>query len=233
MKLQFMFNYLNNKFINSSIKTKIELYIFPLLLLYLIFFIFQSTENELPKIETKISINEYSNQEFRDSFFDLFSDIETYASKNQIKILSINNNKKIITIKAKAQLKNIEKLIRKIENINNFTNIKSFTLSKDDLENYKFEIQIDLSKFFIKKIEEEIDIPLENEEFLNNQKNNDFKINGIILNYAFINDTWVTINDVINEYKIIKIGKDFVLLRNEDSEIKLEIIDENSNKNFN
>lgn len=233
MKLQFMFNYLNNKFINSSIKTKIELYIFPLLLLYLIFFIFQSTENELPKIETKISINEYSNQEFRDSFFDLFSDIETYASKNQIKILSINNNKKIITIKAKAQLKNIEKLIRKIENINNFTNIKSFTLSKDDLENYKFEIQIDLSKFFIKKIEEEIDIPLENEEFLNNQKNNDFKINGIILNYAFINDTWVTINDVINEYKIIKIGKDFVLLRNEDSEIKLEIIDENSDKNFN
>lgn len=228
-----MFNYLNNKFINSSIKTKIELYIFPLLLLYLIFFIFQSTENELPKIETKISINEYSNQEFRDSFFDLFSDIETYASKNQIKILSINNNKKIITIKAKAQLKNIEKLIRKIENINNFTNIKSFTLSKDDLENYKFEIQIDLSKFFIKKIEEEIDIPLENEEFLNNQKNNDFKINGIILNYAFINDTWVTINDVINEYKIIKIGKDFVLLRNEDSEIKLEIIDENSDKNFN
>ena len=106
-------------------------------------------------------------------------------------------------------------------------------MSKDDLENYKFEIQIDLSKFFIKKIEEEIDIPLENEEFLNNQKNNDFKINGIILNYAFINDTWVTINDVINEYKIIKIGKDFVLLRNEDSEIKLEIIDENSDKNFN
>lgn len=228
-----MFNYLNNKFINSSIKTKIELYIFPLLLLYLIFFIFQSTENELPKIETKISINEYSNQEFRGSFFDLFSDIETYASKNQIKILSINNNKKIITIKAKAQLKNIEKLIKKIENINNFTNIKSFTLSKEDLENYKFEIQIDLSKFFIKKIEEEIDIPLENEEFSNNQKDSDFKINGIILNYAFINDTWVTINDVINEYKIIKIGKDFVLLRNEDSEIKLEIIDENSDKNFN
>lgn len=228
-----MFNYLNNKFINSSIKTKIELYIFPLLLLYLIFFIFQSSEKELPKIETKISINEYSNQEFRGSFFDLFSHIETYASKNQIKILSINNNKKIITIKAKAQLKKIEKLIKKIENINNFTNIKSFTLSKDDLENYKFEIQIDLSKFFIKKIEEEIDIPLENEEFSNNQKNSDFKINGIILNYAFINDTWVTINDVINEYKIIKIGKDFVLLRNEDSEIKLEIIDENSDKNFN
>jgi hypothetical protein len=65
------------------------------------------------------------------------------------------------------------------------------------------------------------------------EKDSDFKINGIILNYAFINDTWVTINDVINEYKIIKIGKDFVLLRNEDSEIKLEIIDENSDKNFN
>ena len=229
-----MFNYLNNKFINSSIKTKIELYIFPLLLLYLIFFIFQSTENELPKIETKISINEYSNQEFRDSFFDLFSDIETYASKNQIKILSINNNKKIITIKAKAQLKNIEKLIRKIENINNFTNIKFFTLNKDDLENYKVEMQIDLSKFFIKKIEEEIvENSLENKKFLNNQKNSDFRINGIILNYAFINDTWLSVNDVIDEYKIINIDKDSVVLKREDNEIKLEMIDEINTKNFN
>lgn len=233
MKLQSMLNYLNNKFLNSLFKTKIELYIFPLILLYLIFLIFQSTKEEIPKIETKVNVNESLNQEFKDSFLNLFSDIETFALKNQIKILTINNNKKIITIKSKAKLINVEKFIKKIENMNNFTNIKLLTMIKDDLENYKVEMQIDLSKFLIKKIEQEVDIPLENEKLLNNKENSNFKINGIILNYAFINDTWLTINDVINEYKIVEIEKDFVVLKSKDNEIKLEIIDENSNKNFN
>ena len=229
-----MLNYLNNKFLNSSFKTKIELYIFPLLLLYFIFIIFQLPKEEIPKIESKININDYSNQEFKDSFLDLFSNIETFALSNQITILSINNNKKIITIKAKAKLSNIEKFIKKIENLNNFTNIKFLILIKDDLEKYKVEMQIDLSKFFIKKIEKELDTHLQEEKkTINIQQNSSFKINGIILNYAFINDTWLGINDVIDNYKLIKIGKDFVVLKNDDGEIKLEITDENNTKNFN
>ena len=128
----------------------------------------------------------------------------------------------------------MEKFIKKIENLNNFTNIKLLTLIKDDLERYKVEIQIDLSKFFIKKIEKEFDIHLQEEKNqINIQKNSSFKINGIILNYAFINDTWLGINDVIDNYKLIEIGKDFVVLKNDDNEIKLEIIDENNIKNFN
>lgn len=230
-----MLNYLNNKFLNSKLKTKIELYILPLLVFYFILYSFQSTKEEIPNIESKIDINSYSNKEFKDSFLELFSTIEEFASKNQITILGLTNNKKVITLKAKTQLVNMEKLIKKIENLNNFTNIKLLTLTKEDLQNYKVEMQIDLSKFYIKRIEEELDIPLveQNEEVTDIQENKEFKINGIILNYAFINDTWFTVNDLIDDYKLIIIEKDFVVLKNKNKEIKLELIDENSVKNFN
>lgn len=230
-----MLNYLNNKFLNSKLRTKIELYILPLLVLYFIFYSLQSTKEEIPNIESKIDINSYSNKEFKDSFLELFSTIEKFASKNQITILSLTNNKKIITLKAKTQLLNMEKLIKKIENLNEFTNIKLLTLNKENLENYKVEMQIDLSKFYIKRIEEELDMSLveQNEEVTNIQENKEFKINGIILNYAFINDTWLGLNDVIDEYKLIIIKKDFVVLKNKNKEIKLELIDENSIKNLN
>lgn len=230
-----MLNYLNNKFLNCKLKTKIELYILPLLVFYFIFYSLQSTKEEIPKIESKIDINSYSNKEFKDSFLELFSTIEEFASKNQIIILGLTNNKKVITLKAKTQIINIEKLIKKIENLNNFTNIKLLTLTKEDLQNYKVEMQIDLSKFYIKKIEEELDIPSaeQNEKVTNIQENKEFKINGIILNYAFINDTWLGINDLIDDYKLIIIEKDFVVLKNKNKEIKLELIDANSVKKFN
>ena len=234
MNRLFMLNYLNNKFLNCKLKTKIELYILPLLVFYFVFYSFQSTKEEIPNIESKIDINSYSNKEFKDSFLELFSTIEEFASKNQITILGLTNNKKVITLKAKTQLSNIEKLIKKIENLNNFTTIKLLSFIKEDLQNYKVEMQIDLSKFYIKRIEEEVDIPLvEQNEVTDIQENKEFKINGIIQNYAFINDTWLTVNDLIDDYKLIIIEKDFVVLKNKNKEIKLELIDENSIKNFN
>ncbi len=231
-----MLNYLNNKFLNSKLRTKIELYLLPLLVLYFIFYsLISLKEEEIPKIESKIDINSYLNKEFKDSFLELFSTIEEFASKNQIIILGLTNNKKVITLKAKTQLINIEKLIKKIENLNEFTNIKLLTLTKEDFENYKVEMQIDLSKFYIKKIEEEIDSSIieENEKVADIQENKEFKINGIILNYAFINNTWLSINDVIDGYKLVIIEKNFVVLKNKNKEIKLELMDENYIKNFN
>ena len=137
MNRLFMLNYLNNKFLNSKLRTKIELYLLPLLVLYFIFYsLISLKEEEIPKIESKIDINSYLNKEFKDSFLELFSTIEEFASKNQIIILGLTNNKKVITLKAKTQLINIEKLIKKIENLNEFTNIKLLTLTKEDFENY-------------------------------------------------------------------------------------------------
>lgn len=225
-----MLNYLNNKFTNSSSKTKIELYLLPLLLLYLCYFLFEFSLTQSPNIEeikAKVDVNS-SNKEFKESFLDLFSNLEDYALKNQIVIFTLTNNKKIIVLKAKANLSNIQKFIKKIENINNFSKIRNLTLFKVDLENYIFEMEVDLSKFYIKKIEKEI----ENEsskltsEIKNNEKSKEYKINGIISEYAFINDIWLKKDENIDDLKLTLIEKDFVVLENENRKIILELNNE-------
>ena len=88
-----MLNNLNNKFINSSLKTKIELYLLPLLLLYLFYFLFHFETKDDSSIQAKVDFD-YSKNQFNDSFLDLFSNIEDYALKNQIVIKSLTNEKR-------------------------------------------------------------------------------------------------------------------------------------------
>lgn len=222
-----MLNNLNNKFINSSLKTKIELYLLPLLLLYLFYFLFHFEEKDDSSIQAKVNLD-YSKNHFNDSFLDLFSNIEDYALKNEIVIKSITNEKKIVFLKAKSTLENIEKLIKKIENLNNFTKIKSFTLNEDNENQYVFEIQIDLNKFYIKKIEKEVENQSQKTtlQINNSEKSKEYKISGIISEYAFINDIWLKKDENIDDLKLVKIEKDFVVLENENRKIILELNNE-------
>ena len=229
-----MLNNLNNKFINSSLKTKIELYLLPLLLLYLFYFLFHFETKDDSSIQAKVDFD-YSKNQFEDSFLDLFSNIEDYALKNQIVIKSLTNEKKIVFLKAKSKIENIEKFIKKIENFNNFTKIKSFILNKDDENQYVFEIQIDLNKFYIKKIEKEVENQNQKTTFQinNSEKSKEYKIRGIISEYAFINDIWLKKDENIDDLKLVKIEKDFVVLENENRKIILELNNEEYFKNLN
>jgi hypothetical protein len=235
-----MLNYLNNKFINSAFKTKIELYLLPLLLLYLCYFLldFNLNQNleikEIKEIKVKVDLN-YSNKEFKDSFLDLFSNLEDYALQNQIIIFTLTNNKKVFTIKAKANLIKIENFIKKIENLNNFSKIKTLTLNKLDLDNYIFEMEVDLNKFYIKKLQKDGDIQEIKQKVIitNNEKIKEYKINGIISDYAFINELWLKKDERIDDLILTKIEKNFVVLENEDKKIILELNNENNIKNLN
>ena len=222
-----MLNNLNDKFINTPLKTKIELYLLPLLLLYLFYFLFHFETKDDSSIQAKVDFD-YSKNQFEDSFLDLFSNIEDYALKNQIVIKSITNEKKIVFLKAKSKIENIEKFIKKIENFNNFTKIKSFILNKDDENQYVFEIQIDLNKFYIKKIEKEVENQNQKTTFQinNSEKSKEYKIRGIISEYAFINDIWLKKDENIDDLKLVKIEKDFVVLENENRKIILELNNE-------
>lgn len=228
-----MLNYLNNKFNSISLKSKIELYLLPLLLLYLVYFLLSSTIKDSIDIKAKIKTDEYSNLEFKDSFLDLFSNIQDYALKNQIVISNISNNKKIVLIKAKANSESIKEFLKKIENLNNFTTIKYILLNKQDLENYSFEIQIDLNKFYVKKLVKQKEDIKAKDEILNKREIFKYKINGIISDYAFINDTWLQKNEKIDDLVLTKIERNFVVLENENSKIILELNNENDIKNFN
>lgn len=232
-----MLNYLNKKFIDSSLKTKIELYLLPLLLLYLCYFFLgfnlnKNSENE--EIKAKVDLN-YSNKEFKNSFLDLSSNLEEYASKNQIIIFTLTNNKKVFNIKAKANLIRIENFIKKIENLNNFSKIKTLTLNKVDLDNYLFEIEVDFNKFYIKKIQKDGDTQEIKQKIVltNDKKTKEYKINGIISEYAFINEIWLKKDEKIDDLILTKIEKDFVVLENENKKIILELNNEKYIKNLN
>ena len=71
-----MLNQLNNKFINLSLKTKIEFYLLPLLLLYLIYYSFQNLINsEIDEIKNSVNISQFENKKFDGSFLELFNQI--------------------------------------------------------------------------------------------------------------------------------------------------------------
>ena len=232
-----MLNYLNKKFIDSSLKTKIEVYLLPLLPLYLCYFFLgfnlnKNSENE--EIKAKVDLN-YANKEFKNSFLDLSSNLEEYASKNQIIIFTLTNNKKVFNIKAKANLIRIENFIKKIENLNNFSKIKTLTLNKVDLDNYLFEIEVDFNKFYIKKIQKDGDTQEIKQKIIltNDEETKEYKINGIISEYAFINEIWLKKNEKLDDLILTKIEKDFVVLENENKKIILELNNEKYIKNLN
>lgn len=225
-----MLNSLNDKFINSSLKNKIELYLLPLLLIYLFLYFFQfNDDNNLNNtIQSKNNFN-FSKKEFEDSFTNLFSNIESFAIQNQITLLNITNQKKTIHLKAQTDLINIQKFIQKIENLNNFTKIKNLFITKNLTKDYIIEVEIDLNKFYIKKLEKNN----LGENIKKIKHNHNFKINGIINNFVFINNKWIEKNEKIDNFKLTKIEKTFVELENNNEKIILEINHEYNNKNTN
>jgi hypothetical protein len=228
-----MLNFLNNRFTNSSLKVKIELYLLPLFLLYLTYyFLFGSkNNNESKKLQSKINIQDYSNKVFKGSFLELFRNIEKYAKDENILIKSINENKNIIQIKGRANEYQILKLINNIENINNFTKIDSLIISNNEVsEIYFFDLKVNLNKFYIKKINKDI-----NQTIIINKEEieKSYKIQAIVSNYVFINKKWFKENEMIDDFKLIEINRNYVLLKNDEKELKLELLNEEYLKRIN
>ncbi len=217
-----MLDNLNNRFIDSSLKIKVELYILPILLISLFFIISQNDRKEDRVIESKIDFD-YSKMQFKDSFLELFSNIEDYASKNKIQILNLTNKDKIVFVKAKSDFQNIERFIQKIENLNNFTDIKIVKINKQELNSYFVEIEIDLNKFYIKKIEKEIQ---------NTENIKEYKLKAIVSEYALVDEIWLKKSEKIDGFELKQIERNFIVLQKENLDIKLELNNEYI-KNFN
>jgi hypothetical protein len=228
-----MLNFLNNRFTNSSLKVKIELYLLPLFLLYLIYyFLFDSkNNNESKNVQSKINIQDYSNKIFKGSFLELFRNIEKYANDENIIIKSINENKNIIQIKGKANEYQILKLIKNIENINNFTKIDSLIIFNNKDSNLCFfDMKVNLNKFYIKKQNKN-----NNQKILTNisKIEKSYKVQAIVSNYVFINKKWFKENEMIDDFKLIEINRNYVLLKNDEKELKLELLNEEYLKRIN
>ncbi|MGB5793192.1 hypothetical protein [Poseidonibacter sp.] len=213
-----MYNYLNNKFNNSSKKVKIEIYLLTLVLFFVFFLIIEdyNKSNTITKIQNSFKL---PNQTFTGSFFDLSKELEIYAKNKKIKITKIENQKRVINIEGYSSIVNISKFIEKIENINEYSNIINLNLSKDkQTKKYIFKIEISFDKFFIKNKKADIKVK--------KQKNiNIFKVKAIISNNVLINNKWIKQNEFINGYKLIEINKNSVVLQKNNKQINIKVFE--------
>lgn len=224
-----MLNYFNNNFLKSSKKTKIELYILPLLIcVFLYLFFLEKGKNEDVEISSKLNYEEFYNKKFESSFLEFFSSLEKLAKKYEILILKNEKDKNIILLKAQGKKQSILNFIKDIENLNNFTKIDFFNMNKnEETKNYTFELKINLNKYYIKNLKEiEYEKKYEKVIVTQNSQNKEFRINAIVDDFAFINETWIKKNEKIEDYKLIKIDRNFVVLSNESNEIRLELLNE-------
>lgn len=212
-----MLKSIDNRFVNSPLKVKIQLFLIPLLIVYFLFY-FIDLKNPIKNHKTVSSSFNINEKSFKGSFLSLIKNIESYSSSNNIKILNISTNKKKqISIKAKGSIRSIKKLINKIENLNAFSNIYSFTVNKKSKsKRLYFNLDISFEKFFIKTK------PITNE--LNNElKNKTLKLKAIISKYVLIDKKWLKKNELISGFTLTKIGTNFVELENKTKKIKLEM----------
>jgi len=236
-----MLTSLNRAFLQSSKKTKIELYLLPFLIAILFFAIFSNNMLEKGNIPLQYNIrNEFTNKKLEQTLIEISNSIEEIAKESGIEIIKNTNLKDEIFIQAKATINSLIVFLRDVENINSFSKIKNLSFEKNS-DVFTFDLYIDFSQFFIKNLNKNKEI-IEIKDNFNIYKiekyekeiikNTDFTINAIIGDFAFINNIWLKLQDEIEGYKLILIKEDYILLKKGDKTIKLEVNVIESFENF-
>ncbi|AYJ79240.1 hypothetical protein AN286_03465 [Aliarcobacter cryaerophilus ATCC 43158] len=227
-----------NSFENSSLKTKIELYLLPLLCLFLLYLLFYDEKIVEHQNNQNIELLNIENKKFTDSVLELSNKIEDIAKNENLLVQKTQSSKDEIIIQLKGKKDDLLNFLEKVEEINSFTKIVFLSLKKLENELYLIDLRVDISKYYLKNKKVKDIINIEQEE-INETKGDehkeeiivrpDFKINAIVGNNTFINDTWFELNDDVLEYKIETIANDYVILKKDKDIIKLEV---NSNEYF-
>jgi len=210
-----MLKLIENSFLTSEAKIKLQLYILPLFFIYFYIYLIDN-KNSLINVNSN-KLNSLLIKKFDGSYLKLVKDIESFCLSKKIKINAVDYNKDNLLIKGETSLAKINDLIIKIENINNFSNVNSLIIEKSAKKNqYIFEINTEFKKYFIKT-------KIERVKKRKQEKINIFKLKAIISNNILLNNKWYILNDFVGKYKVIKIEKNFVLLKYKDENISLKL----------
>ena len=221
-----------NSFENSSLKTKIELYLLPILLLFLCYVLFYNEKIEENQNVQNSELLNIENKKFTDSILELSNKIEDIAKSENLIIQKTQSSKEQIIIQLKGKRDYLLKFLEKVEEINSFTKIDFLSLKKFENEIYLIDVRVDVSKYYLKNKKVKDIINIEQEEINGTKEDEhkeeiivrpDFKINAIVGNNTFINGTWFELNDEVLGYKIETIASDYVILKNNKDIIKLEV----------
>lgn len=221
-----------NSFENSSLKTKIELYLLPILLLFLLYILFYNEKIEESENIQNSELLNIESKKFTDSILELSNKIEDIAKSENLIIQKTQSLKEQIIVQLRGKRDDLLKFLEKVEEINSFTKIDFLSLKKIENEVYLIDLRVDISKYYLKnkKNKEIIEIEQEKKDVTKDDEPKeeivvrpDFKINAIIGSNTFINGTWFELNDEVLGYKIETIANDYVILKNDRDIIKLEV----------
>ena len=207
--------YLETNFNNQSIRTKIELILFPLIITLIIIFFTNESKNLESVNDIKIKINDTFNQiNMENKILDILNDLESFLKTNKMQLNKISNNKNSIKIEIEANLIKQLLFIKFIEDYNSFSKIKYLRQEADILI-----VEIIFDKVYLKKSFEL------KKSFTNIEDNSITKFNlfAIVDDKVLINNKWLKIKDSINSFKIIDIKENSVYLNNGFRTIKLKI----------
>lgn len=231
-----------NSFENSSLKIKIELYLLPILCLFLLYLLFYDEKIVEQQNNQNSELLNIENKKFTDSVLELSNKIEDIAKNENLIVYKTQSSKDEIIIQSKGKRDDLLNFLQKIEEINNFTKIVFLSLKKLENDSYLIDLRVDISKYYFKNKKDKEIINIEQEEIIETKNDElleenivkpEFKINAIVGNNTFINDTWFELNDEVLGYKIETIANDYVILKNDKDIIKLEVnsIEHFKNKN--
>ncbi|MGJ0288652.1 hypothetical protein [Aliarcobacter cryaerophilus] len=221
-----------NSFENSSLKTKIELYLLPILLLFLFYVLFYNEKIEENQNVQNSELLNIENKKFTDSILELSNKIEDIAKSENLIIQKTQSQKEHIIVQLRGKRDDLLRFLEKVEEINSFTKIDFLSLKKFENEIYLIDIRVDVSKYYLKNKKVKDIINIEQEEINGTKEDEykeeiivrpDFKINAIVGNNTFINDSWFELNDEVLGYRIETIASDYVILKNNKDIIKLEV----------
>ena len=221
-----------NSFENSSLKTKIELYLLPILLLFLLYVLFYDEKIEENQNVQNSELLNIENRKFTDSILELSNKIEDIAKSENLIIQKTQSSKEQIIVQLRGKRDDLLRFLEKVEEINSFTKIDFLSLKKFENDIYLIDVRVDVSKYYLKNKKVKDIINIEQEEINGTKEDEykeeiivrpDFKINAIVGNNTFINDSWFELNDEVLGYKIETIASDYVILKNNKDIIKLEV----------
>ena len=196
---------LNKKFSQLAFRIKVELYLLPFIICYLIFFIYKNEQEPYVSNNLDIirNIQIIENKKFNQSFVKILKKLDNFFHTNKIKINSIISNNKSITYDLNIKKEKFLLLSWHLEQINKFSAISSFEFNEKHLF-----ITITFQKFYFKK-------PIFLKERISSLffKQDKFFIEAIVGQMVFINNKWLKLNDYINKYKIVRINKDHIYLQ--------------------
>lgn len=189
-------NYLEDSFDAFSIKIKVELILFPLIVFFILLYIFKyEVTHQVIEQNQNYSLE---NIQMEKQIVDILKDIESFLKSNNIESINISNHEKEIELKISSDIRNKIRLLNFLEEYNNFSRIIYLQSSKKILI-----VKLSFEGLYIKK-----KLKLENRILkLDNKNIKQFYLEAIVGNRILMNEKWIKIGEEISQLTLMKIEK--------------------------